>query len=207
MSAYANKKFNNDLKKGQIYEAKATEYFDYNKVFFPKGNFSDYDFILDDKIKVEVKSDCMASKTGNLAIEYKCNGNPSGIYATKADWYVYFINHSDHDEVYKIPTEKLIEVCKGYGKKASGGDGGKSRMYLLNKALINDYITTEKKHEPINVVFEKVYSIPFGKYKGKSVEEVWKTDRGKSYLKWLCEVEWFRKFGDLKDEVERVINL
>jgi len=194
-------KFKGYLEKGRIYEVKATEYFDYKKVEFPEGKFSEYDFILDDKIKIEVKSDTTASRTGNLAIEYKCNGKPSGIYATEADYYIYFINYEDRDEAYKIPTNELIELCKERGRKVSGGDGNLSRMYLLNKELLKDYIVTEKLHEPIKVEFKKNYKMPFGIYKGEEIEDLWKTDKGKKYLLFLDSKEWFDKFEDLKEKI------
>lgn len=39
--------------------------------------------------KVEVKSDRLAEKTGNIYIEYESRGKPSGIMTTEADVWVY----------------------------------------------------------------------------------------------------------------------
>ena len=39
--------------------------------------------------KVEVKCDRMAHRTGNLFFEFKYKGRPSGIAATKAEWFAY----------------------------------------------------------------------------------------------------------------------
>lgn len=137
-------KFKRNLKKGKKYEQLALSYFDYEKVYYPDGNFKDYDFIIDDNIKVEVKSDIQASFTGNLCIEYECNNKPSGISSTSADYWIYFINYKDHDECYKIPLKELIDICHKKGRKVSGGDGGRSRCFLIKKDIFKDYIIYKK---------------------------------------------------------------
>tara|TARA_R110000824_G_scaffold38868_1_gene118252 strand:- start:469 stop:897 length:429 start_codon:yes stop_codon:yes gene_type:complete len=38
---------------------------------------------------IEVKHDCQAHETGNILIEYSCNGIPSGIITTRARVWVY----------------------------------------------------------------------------------------------------------------------
>ena len=188
------KKFRRDLKKGQKYERLATEYFKYKKIFFPKGKFSDYDFILDDDVKVEVKSDIIASRSGNLAIEYKCRKKDSGIHTTKADFYVYVINFTDRDEFFKIPVPELKRLCKEYGRKVSGGDENASRMYLLDKDFVKDYLITEKLHDPYVMSEEDkldMNRMNFGKYQGKTIEEIMKCNKG--YLRWLLRQEWIEK--------------
>ena len=41
--------------------------------------------------RIEAKSDYIAHRTGNIAIEYECRGKPSGIAVTEADYYAYII--------------------------------------------------------------------------------------------------------------------
>jgi hypothetical protein len=63
-----NKKFDIDLKYGQIREQKV------------KHMFS--------KCQIEVKSERdWWQRTGNIAIEYEYRGKPSGIYATTSDYW------------------------------------------------------------------------------------------------------------------------
>jgi hypothetical protein len=137
------------LAMGQKFEKKALEYFTYDNAYFPKGNFKEYDFILDDDIKVEVKSDCLAGKTGNLAIEYKCNDKASGITATTADFWIYFVRYDFNDlenfDVYKIPIKKLRKKCKKYGVIKSGGDNNRARMYLVKKEKFKKYLIFQSK--------------------------------------------------------------
>ena len=111
-----------------------------------KGYFKEYDLIItkdNNETRIEVKSDRHASKTGNLAIEYECNNKPSGITSTEADYYIYFIVHPDRDETYKIPIDDLKNLVKDC-RKVSGGDGNRSKMYLLHRTKIQNYLVERK---------------------------------------------------------------
>ena len=55
-----------------------------------KGEHKAYDiFIPELDCGVEVKYDLQAHETGNILIEYSCNGSPSGILTTRAKIWVY----------------------------------------------------------------------------------------------------------------------
>jgi|OM-RGC.v1.029334484 hypothetical protein len=108
--------FNNDLQYGQKYEEKAIQYFINNgyelKEYIPNKKVLEYDFIIskDNKdYKIEVKCDRLASKTGNIAIEYECSNKPSGISTSQADYYIYYI--VDKCKLL-IETSKLKEMIK-----------------------------------------------------------------------------------------------
>lgn len=135
-------KFQNQLSQGHKYEKEALNYLDYDRYEHDTKYRKEYDLIIyknDVMIKIEVKSDRQASRTGNLAIEYECNRKPSGISSTEADYWIYFIVHPDRDECYKIPIHDLRELVKDC-YKVSGGDGMRSKMYLLNKNKIQNYL-------------------------------------------------------------------
>lgn len=134
--------FHKDLKLGQKYEQLSLNYFKYKSVEFPKGKFKPYDYILDDKIKVEVKCDRLGHKTGNLAIEYYCFDKPSGITTTDAHYWMYFIIHPDKVDCYKFPVSDLRELIKDC-RKVKGGDGWKSHMRLLPISKCGDYLTVK----------------------------------------------------------------
>jgi len=136
--------FIKDLEFGKIYENKAMKLINY-KCFPSKGKCKEYDFyyIKDGKkIYIEVKSDKLACKTGNLCIEYKFKNNPSGISATKSDYWIYFIcRHEQEDEIYIIPTNKLKEIIKlDYCRSVSAGDNKMSKCKLVPKILLRDYL-------------------------------------------------------------------
>lgn len=138
-------KFQKDLATGQEYEKRSLLYLDYDTYKFIEGYFKEYDLeITKDGVKttIEVKSDKQASLTGNLAIEYECNKKPSGISTTTADFWIYFIvfPEEDKEEVYKIPLEDLKNLIKGC-RQVSGGDGYRSRMYLLPKSVVQKFLT------------------------------------------------------------------
>jgi len=147
-------KFQKDLETGHFYEKRSLLYLDYDDHKFINGYFKEYDLELtkDGKlIKIEVKSDKQASRTGNLAIEYECNNKPSGITSSTADFWIYFIVFDDHEEVYKVPLEKLRRIAKKC-RKVSGGDGNLSRMYLVPKNKLCKYlINFENKTVPFNI--------------------------------------------------------
>lgn len=135
-------KFKKDLETGHIYEKRSLLYLDYDNYNIIEGYHKEYDIEIfkdGNKIKIEVKSDKMASLTNNLAIEYECNNKASGITSTTADFWVYFIIFEDREECYKIPIEELKELVKDC-KQVSGGDGMRSKMYLLNKSKVLKYL-------------------------------------------------------------------
>ena len=137
-------KFKKDLATGHKYEKKCLEYLDYDTVEHMKGYFKEYDLIItkDGKeTKIEVKSDKQASKTGNLAIEYECNNKPSGITSSTADYWIYFIVYPEEkrEECFKIPIDHLKNIIKTC-RKVSGGDGMRSRLYLVKKSLVEKYL-------------------------------------------------------------------
>ena len=142
----AYSKFQKDLKQGQKYELECLKYLEYDEYEHDKAYRKEYDLIIikdDEKIKIEVKSDRLASKTNNMAIEYECNNKPSGISTTEADYWIYFIIHEDKEEVYKIPIEKLKKLVLNC-RKVSGGDGFRSKLYLLNKDFCKKFIIYKK---------------------------------------------------------------
>jgi hypothetical protein len=135
-------KFQNQLKQGKKYEKIALNYLEYDTVEHKEGYFKEYDFEITnktEKIKIEVKSDRQAAKTGNLCIEYECKNKPSGIAASTADFWMYFIVYPNRDECYKIPFTDLKEIVKDC-RRVCGGDGYHSKMYLINKDTVNKYI-------------------------------------------------------------------
>lgn len=63
---------------------------------FSQGKFKDWDIKTNEipewEVTYEIKSDTMADKTGNFVIEFRgSKWNASGIYASKADYIVYYI--------------------------------------------------------------------------------------------------------------------
>lgn len=111
-----NKKFDIDLKYGQMHEEKVLD-------------------MLESK-KLEVKTERgMWSKTGNIAIEFESYGKPSGIEATEADYW--FHNLAINDDVYctlVFKTDILKKIVNDLDdhKVVKGGDHFASKMFLVN---------------------------------------------------------------------------
>jgi len=138
--------FINDLKLGQKYEKKLLEMLSYDSFNHQCGYCKEYDFtITKDGIttKYEVKSDRRAINTNNIAIEYMCNDKPSGITTTEAEIYAYFIiKSSELFDLYLIPTKDLRQMInnKKYNRQVNGGDGWKSKMYLISLNDLQQYL-------------------------------------------------------------------
>lgn len=56
--------------------------------------------------KVEVKTDRMTHKTGNVFIEYESRGKPSGIATTDADYWVYKIDEVGFAIIFEVEILK-----------------------------------------------------------------------------------------------------
>ena len=110
-----NKKFDIDLKYGQIRENKVREMFS--------------------KCQIEVKSErSWWKKTGNIAIEYEYRGKPSGIYATTSDYWFHRLE-GDRDEFCTLVfnTSILKGIVDKYKDKLTKnvGDNKASKCVLI----------------------------------------------------------------------------
>lgn len=133
--------FSVDLKEGEQAEKEFAAWATQQgyKVEKIQGNFAPYDFILSDEtdqLKVEVKLDRKAYRTGNVGIElYKrVNGVdlPSGLSGSEADTFVFNLLNIG---MYAIPTRILRQLAdeKKYIAGTWCGDGNRTYMLLFNK--------------------------------------------------------------------------
>lgn len=103
--------------------------------------------------KIEVKSERdLWQKTGNICIEYKSYGKPSGIDATESDYWFHNLCIGDDEYctlVFNTNTLKKIVKRLDSFKTVSGGDHKASQMYLLNlqKLFSSDVIKAFKELE------------------------------------------------------------
>ncbi len=129
-------KFNSDLKFGQSYEKEFIKIMGFKSYEHETTKaIKEYDIIVKhngNESKYEIKADRLSHKTGNVCIEIAYCGRPSGITATKSDYWGYFVIKSDGYDLYVIPTEELKEMVysKEY-KNIRGGDGKKSDLVLI----------------------------------------------------------------------------
>jgi len=84
--------------------------------------------------KIEVKTERDKWKeTGNIAIEFRCRGKPSGIAVTQAKWWVHVLADGDDTSCMLLfPTAKLKVIARQYLKNSvHGGDDNLSEMVLI----------------------------------------------------------------------------
>jgi hypothetical protein len=83
--------------------------------------------------KIEVKTDRIAHKTGNIFIEYYSRNKPSGISTTDANYWVYIIEGCNISLILEV--ESLKEKLRGFfadGKYLkNGGDNDSSKGFLI----------------------------------------------------------------------------
>lgn len=101
----------------------------------------DLKFDLEGKeLRFEVKTD-KYHDTGNLAFEYKDNNkNPSGVFVSKAEYFVYFFPRFFTENVYMIKSENLVELLSQNRWKAYfdyGGDINKTLNFIIPKEEFN----------------------------------------------------------------------
>ena len=80
---------------------------------------------------IEVKRDFLASKTGNVFVEYESRGKPSGIATSTADYWAFVL---DDERIIVIPRGLLKVMARESfeaGRLATGGDSNTSRGVLV----------------------------------------------------------------------------
>jgi hypothetical protein len=87
--------------------------------------------------KIELKSETWQwEQTGNICIEYMCDGRPSGISTTEADYWVHELRRDGETLCYLMfPIERLKELARDAirrGRSRSGaGDDGRFTVALV----------------------------------------------------------------------------
>lgn len=129
-----------DLAFGKHWEGIAISLVGEELVASPEGNFKAYDFQTE-KAKYEVKADRLAHKYGckTMFIEYECNGKPSGITSTEADFWCYFMVKPTGHDLYIIPVAELRAEIPNALRCVSGGDGMRSRGYIMSVSKFDKY--------------------------------------------------------------------
>jgi len=152
----SNKTINNFfrcLEQGKKYEQEFLNYITYDKYEFSPAGCKEYDIKATTsgiETYYEIKSDKLSAKTGNMCIEYSYRGNPSGINATIADYWGYFVIREDGKfDLYIIPILELKNILidnKKYIKDVKGGDNRYSGLYLVSLKLLEKFkYINEKK--------------------------------------------------------------
>lgn len=117
-SVEKNSTFKYDLKFGQAGESWAAQ------------------ILSGDEFKIEVKTDRMAHKTGNVFIEITYKGRPSGISTTEADYWLYRIHENDTAII--VPVARLRTIVDEHVKEKGykfGGEHVKGALIPINKLL------------------------------------------------------------------------
>ena len=144
-----NYNFDKDLKDGKKGEQGVRFFVEstLNQRYIKDNDTSAYDLLFEDEnidlITYEVKTDLWEKDwdkggSGNMAIEYKCRGKPSGIAVTKAKYFVYYLVNVSDKQIWLIETEKLQDLLlsekfpsKTVGEKHYDSDEKVAKCYMI----------------------------------------------------------------------------
>lgn len=121
-----------------------------------------------DKFEVEIKTDGYEKNTGNLIFEKSSGGKKSGVFATEAKYFIYFLPLFDTNNIYLIKSKDLIELLGQFDTHiVSGGDwGSNTMMYKIPRGEFDQkFITAGGK-----IVTYSEYIIPDKFEKQKFIE-------------------------------------
>ena len=146
--------FHGDLEEGQEGERVFAQYLIKNKYYsISYNNDSAWDVCATSpKTRLntffEVKTDvlCKPGKdTGNMAIEIRFKGRPSGISVTEANYFVYLFKFLERDNLHIIDSNKLRDLIRENFhrlKVVKGGDNNNSELVLIPRKTYKDYFFT-----------------------------------------------------------------
>ena len=129
-----NYNFDKDLKDGKKGEQVIRFFVEstLGQRYIKDNDTSAYDLLFEDEnidlITYEVKTDLWEidwdkGGSGNMAIEYKCRGKPSGIRKTKATYFAYYIPNIQDKQLWIIKVEDLKKLIKDNRfKRVNGGE-------------------------------------------------------------------------------------
>ena len=156
-----NKKFKKDLEFGNVGEKIVAAYMAINGMTIVSDESTDtkdYDIIMyspkaDKNLYMEVKTDNYVddnNDTGNIAIEIRYRGKPSGISTTKSDWWIYYMPDISVNNLWMMPCDKLKRFIKENIKDlkvVKGGDNNWSELVLIPRKKYAQYfgVDTIKK--------------------------------------------------------------
>lgn len=133
-----NKTLESWKKVERLFAAKMlAKYPDIDKVEFSEWEFKDRDIKITkwgETKSYEVKRDYKSKETWRCAFEIKCNGKPSGIFASKADFIIYC--PSEDEFYFQSRGELLYRLADIHKFKAVWWDGDRAEMYIVDKALL-----------------------------------------------------------------------
>ena len=105
------------------------------------------DDLFNGNLKAEVKTERDKWKQdGNICIELEYNKKPSGLTSTEAEVWVHLLSYEGHlVGGFIIPVEQLRKIVKkmredNVGRITNGGDGYKSKLFLLPLAELPKYL-------------------------------------------------------------------
>lgn len=98
------------------------------------------------EVKIEVKEDVRTADTGNVVIECKSRGAPSGIMTTKADFWVFRVHLEDgiKNILFRVKDLKqAIRARKFFSKRQMAHTDSNNVLYFFKLQTLMEFATLE----------------------------------------------------------------
>jgi hypothetical protein len=109
-------------------------YFNKDKLWDVRGRSPLTGLLTDFEVKTDIYCKDKKTDTGNIAVEIRYRGNPSGVSSSHADYFVYYFIHFDKDNLWFISIEDLKKLIKeniNELRVVNGGDNNWSEIVLI----------------------------------------------------------------------------
>jgi Holliday junction resolvase-like predicted endonuclease len=130
----AHYSFHKDLKVGQAAEDEVRMVLEhYGFRYLESNHNASHDLLMalgDRQMRIEVKTDLMSAKTGNIAVEYHSRGKPSDIAISKAPIWVFKYCNTRFRAVY-LSTLLAAWRSPDFRHVVGGDPGSQTRMFLV----------------------------------------------------------------------------
>ena len=133
--------FHRDLKKGKEIEQLVLKFVKsvYDDAYIVDGYCKDWDiYIPSREFGIEVKSDLMSRKTGNIVVETSFNGRPSALETTKAKLLVFYTGDklifTTPENIRKVITKHRLREVSFTGK----GDTASKTAFLVKQFFLEE---------------------------------------------------------------------
>lgn len=91
------------------------------------------DIVEEANFSFEIKTDFLAARTGNFAIEYMSRGKPSCLSVSQADYWVFY--NGEQELTVDADSLKLL-IQQNKFKQVKGGDNNTSELFLIPISMI-----------------------------------------------------------------------
>tara|TARA_R110000744_G_scaffold266254_1_gene380257 strand:+ start:3204 stop:3677 length:474 start_codon:yes stop_codon:yes gene_type:complete len=98
----------------------------------------------DKEVSFEVKTDVYPKDTGNIAVEIRYKGKPSGVSHSEAEWFMYWYRDLPFNNLWMIKVADLKSLIKkNKFHIVKGGDDNQSQLVLIPRKEYKEHFRVD----------------------------------------------------------------